>query len=193
MIERKSFTLIELIVVIAIIGVLAAMLVPQVSKAIDKARIARTISELNLISMAMDAYLADVGSYPPSVQDWGRPWGADAGLVERYNVHPNHLSTWNGPYMKYWPIKTAWGGIVGCGATGAYYIHIPIGWIDRDGRGGNDYWIHMNPYCAMYPPAMAIEFDRAVDDGNPNTGNMRLTGGWPEYVYLYVGEGARSW
>jgi hypothetical protein len=115
------------------------------------------------------------------------------GLVDRGNVNGTHLASWNGPYLKNWPTKTAWGGIVGCGAVGAYYVHTPIGWINRDGISGNDYWIHMNPYCCRYPTQMSMEFDRVMDDGDPNTGNMRLTGGVPEYVYFYVGEGTRYW
>lgn len=191
--RNKGFTLIELMVVVAVIGVLSAVLVPQVSKMVEQARVSRTAGELTSIGNAMNVYLADVGSYPPSVQDWGRPWGADVGLVERGAVHGNHLSAWNGPYLKDWPKKTAWGGIVGCGAQGAYYIHIYTNWIDRDGIGSNDYWIHMNPYCVRYPPQMAIEFDRVIDDGVAGSGNMRLTGRWPEYVYFYVGEGSRNW
>ena len=193
--KRKGFTLVELMVVVAVIGVLSAMLVPQVSRTIDKARVSRTCAELASIANALNAYLADTGSYPSSVWEWGRPWGADVGLVERGNARPSHLTSWNGPYLKNWPQRTAWGPIVGCGATGAYYIHEPIGWINRDGIGGNDQWIHMNPYCARYPPAMAREIDRTMDDGLDwgGNGNMYLTGGWPEYVYLYVGEGARSW
>ena len=191
--RNKGFTLIELMVVVAVIGVLAALLVPQVSKLVDKARVAKTASELISIRNAMDMYLADVGSYPPAVQDFGRPWGADVGLVERGAVVSTHLSAWNGPYLKDWPTKTAWGGIVGCGAQGAYYVHNPIGWINRDGIAGNDCWVHMNPYCVRYIPQIAIEIDKVMDDGNPGLGNMRLTGGVPEYIYFYVGEGTRSW
>lgn len=193
--RNKGFTLIELMVVVAVIGILATMLVPSVSKMIDKTRVARTVGELTTIVNAMDVYLADVGSYPPSVQDWGRPWGADVGLVGRGAVHPNHLSAWNGPYLKNWPIKTAWGGIVGCGATGAYYIHIPIGWIDGDGIGGNDYWVHMNADCVRYPSAMGIEIDELMDDGNGGAGNFRVYPwcGGGACIYFYVGEGSRSW
>ena len=90
-------------------------------------------------------------------------------------------------------MRTAWGGLIGCGATGAYYVHTNIGWIDRDGIASNDLWVHMNPYCARYPPTMAIEIDRAIDDGAAGPGRMRLTGGVPEYIYYYIGEGVRNW
>lgn len=190
--SRTGFTLIELMVVVAVVGILAAMLVPAVSQAVTNARVTRTGAELRMIADAMNMYLADVGSYPPTVQDWGRAWGDDVGLVDYGYVKGSHRALWKGPYFKEWPRKTAWGGLVGCGAQGAYYVHNQIGWINRDGVGGNDLWIHMNPYCAYYPPAMAILVDRAIDDGVAWSGNMRLTGGWPEYIYWYVGEGPRS-
>ena len=191
--KKKGFTLVELMVVVAIIGVLAAVLVPQVSRMVDRARVSATSAELNAISLAMNVYLADVGSYPPTNCDRGRPWGADVGLVDRGAVHPSHLASWNGPYLKEWPRRTAWGGIVGCAAQGAYFIHHPIGWINRDGIAGNDYWIHMNPMCVRYPPPMAIEIDRVIDDGVAASGNMRVTCPTSQFIYLYVGEGTRSW
>lgn len=189
--KKRAFTLIELIVVMAIISLLAATLVPQVSKAMDKTRVARTAQELTLISNAMDAYLADVGSYPPEVGVTCGSWGCDVGLVDRVNVHSNHLSNWGGPYLKSWPTRTAWGGIVGCGATGAYYIHPPIGWINRDGISGNDYWIHMNANCVRYPPNMDLDIERAIDGENAWTGRVMAV--WGNYIYYYVGEGSRSW
>ena len=193
--QAGGFTLIEMMVVIAILGVLTAVLLPNVTKVIEKSRLARTAAELQSIAAAMEAYLADVGSYPPAVGEGsiGGGWGADRGLASRSSVTSAHLASWNGPYLKEWPIKTAWGGIVGCSAEGAYYLHPPIGWIDRDGIAGNDVWIHMNPYCVRYPTAAAMQLDQLMDDGNPSTGRMRLTGGVPEYIYYYVGEGTRSW
>ncbi|HLD69838.1 MAG TPA: prepilin-type N-terminal cleavage/methylation domain-containing protein, partial [Candidatus Omnitrophota bacterium] len=100
MLKNKAFTLIEIMVVVAIIGVMAAMLVPQVAKAIQLSKVSRTTSELTTIRNAMNTYLTDVGSYPPAIQDWGRSWGADVGLVDRGNVVGRHVSTWNGPYLQ---------------------------------------------------------------------------------------------
>src|SRR3989338_4529534 len=193
--KKRAFTLIELIVVMAIISLLAATLVPQVSKAMDKTRVARTAQELTLISNAMDAYLADVGSYPPEVEVTCGGWGCEVGLVDRGNVHSNHVSAWSGPYLKSWPKRTAWGGIVGCGATGAYYIHPPIGWINRDGIGGNDRWIHMNANCVRYPDGMMSEVDKVLDDGEGENGNVRvyMWGSSFGYLYYYIGEGASDW
>ena len=90
-------------------------------------------------------------------------------------------------------MRTAWGGLIGCGATGAYYVHTNIGWIDRDGIGSNDLWVHMNRSCARYPASMAIEVDRAIDDGNAGSGQMRVTDATWQHMYYYIGEGVRSW
>ena len=195
--KKNGFTLIELMVVIAVIGILAVVLVPNVTQAVNKGRVARTVQELQLIANAMDAYLLDVGSYPPSISDFGRAWGADVGLVDKNAVHPSHLSAWAGPYLKSWPQRTAWGGLVAAmGATGAYYIARVaawgvLDWIDRDGIAGNDYYVHMNPYYARYPPQMALEIDKVMDDGVANTGNVRIIENVS--VYSYVGEGVYSW
>lgn len=194
MLKNKAFTLIEIMVVVAIIGVLASILAPQVADLIQSSKITKTCAELKTIKNALKTYSADTGSYPPSVQDWGRAWGADVGLFQRSNVHSTHLSAWNGPYLEEWPQKTAWGPIVGCGAQGVYYVHIPIGWIDIDGIGGNDYWIHMDPGCGQYPSPVAIQVDRAIDDGNPGGGSMRVQGPASRtYMYYFGGEGRRDW
>ena len=188
-----GFTLVELIVVMAILAVLAATVVPAVSRMVDRSRVGRTAVELTTIGNAMEMYLASTGSYPPWVGPSCGTWGCDVGLVERGAVVGSHLANWNGPYLKEWPVRTAWGGLVGCGATGAYYVHDPIGWINRDGIGGNDRWIHMNRSCARYPREMAMEIDRAIDDGDAGGGKIRVTDPTWQHVYYYVGEGANSW
>jgi prepilin-type N-terminal cleavage/methylation domain-containing protein len=60
-----AFTLIELLIVVAIIGILAAMAVPNFLNAQIRAKIARVESEEGIISLALENYFADHGSYPP--------------------------------------------------------------------------------------------------------------------------------
>lgn len=66
---RRGFTLIELMIVVAIIGILAAAAVPNFVDATDEARIARIQSDLSVIGSAVEIYHAKNGKYPSSLSE----------------------------------------------------------------------------------------------------------------------------
>jgi len=63
---RPAFTLVELLIVMAIMGVLAALLVPAVSGAYLTARVTRIRSDLRQIDLAVHDYWLHFEAYPPS-------------------------------------------------------------------------------------------------------------------------------
>ena len=63
----KAFTLIELLIVVAIIAILAAIAVPNFLEAQTRAKISRVQSELRSFATAIESYRLDYGKYPKSM------------------------------------------------------------------------------------------------------------------------------
>jgi type IV pilus assembly protein PilA len=62
--SRKGFTLIELLIVVAIIGILAAIAIPQFSAYRQKAYNSASNSDLKNMKTGMEAYMAENQAYP---------------------------------------------------------------------------------------------------------------------------------
>lgn len=87
--REGGFTLVELLVVLAILGLLVAVATPQVLKYLGRAKIDTAQIEMKSLSTALDLFMIDVGRYPTQQEGL-------AGLVS--NV--DNLPTWHGPYLK---------------------------------------------------------------------------------------------
>ncbi|WP_073254837.1 type II secretion system protein [Caldanaerovirga acetigignens] len=106
---QRGFTLVELLVVIAIAGILATIIVPNVFKAMEKAKISRVVADVRAIKAAGYAYYADTGDWPKAGQDFYDPgFSDDYGFV--YFMKPDGNAGWNGPYLEKPPGATPWGG-----------------------------------------------------------------------------------
>ena len=65
--KRKAFTLVEVLVVVVVIGVLAAMVVPKFANAQADARVAATAEDLRLMEVAIGMYYTKTGKYPADI------------------------------------------------------------------------------------------------------------------------------
>ena len=81
-----GFTLIEILVVLAIIGLIGALVAPQVFKSLGGAKTDAARAQIDGLATGIDLYRLEVGSLPPSLE----------ALVER----PASESRWNGPYLR---------------------------------------------------------------------------------------------
>ena len=62
--KSKGFTLIELLIVVAIIGIIAAIAIPNLLNAIDRGKQKRSMADLRSIGTAVEAYSVDTNIYP---------------------------------------------------------------------------------------------------------------------------------
>ena len=62
--KQKGFTLIELLIVVAIIGIIAAIAIPNLLNAIDRGKQKRTMADMRSIGTAVESYAVDNNVYP---------------------------------------------------------------------------------------------------------------------------------
>ncbi|HHV62230.1 MAG TPA: prepilin-type N-terminal cleavage/methylation domain-containing protein [Firmicutes bacterium] len=62
--DERAFTLVELLIVLAIIGVLATIAVPSITKAVDGARLKACQANISAIEAAAELFYTDYGRYP---------------------------------------------------------------------------------------------------------------------------------
>jgi general secretion pathway protein G len=66
--SQLGFTLIEVMVVIAIIGIMATLIVPQIMSKPDEARVIAAKQDINSVVQALKLYRLDIGRYPTTEQ-----------------------------------------------------------------------------------------------------------------------------
>ena len=97
--SQRGFTLIEILVVVVILGILAAIVVPRVMERPGEARVTRAKQDIQGVVTALSLYKLDNFNYPGTAQ------GLDA-LVAKPSGEPD-APNWKGPYLDRVP-KDPW-------------------------------------------------------------------------------------
>ncbi|HTT85178.1 MAG TPA: type II secretion system major pseudopilin GspG [Rhizomicrobium sp.] len=86
---EAGYTLMELLVVLAILGLLAAVATPMVLHYLDSAKVSTAKTEVSNLSAGLDLFKYDVGRYPTTEEG-----------LEALISAPEGVENWNGPYIK---------------------------------------------------------------------------------------------
>jgi general secretion pathway protein G len=87
--SNKGFTLVELLLVLVILGILAAIVIPKFSGRTQQAKESAAVTQISTFKTALDAFEVDNGYYPKG-----------KGGLQDLIVAPRDAQNWRGPYMQ---------------------------------------------------------------------------------------------
>lgn len=129
LVERRGFTLLELLVVVAIIGLLAAYVGPKYFSQVGKSEQSVAKAQVDAFARAVNTYRLDVGNFPST----------DEGLAV-LTARPAGSPKWSGPYLERAVPVDPWGRPYiyrGSSAAGDFEIQ-SMGKDGRPGGSGDD-------------------------------------------------------
>jgi len=176
----NSFTLTEMCIVLAMLGILALFISLRLFNSIEEANVTKAVQDIYNIASAGRRHYSDTGAWPawphtPAASDYGRS----------FVTNDDNLAHWEGPYLESWP-DHPWSRVSINEKT--------YQWDDQDvdGDGTNELVVEigLNDLTQVRRNSIARMIDRAIDRGDGAcAGKFRNFPaqcpdweGWPKYV-----------
>jgi general secretion pathway protein G len=125
--RQAGVTLIEMLVVVTIIALFAALVAPNMFKQGDKARVTATRAQINNLKTALGAYKLDTGVFPTTEQG-----------LQALRVPPANVAQWAGPYLQMDIPNDPWGHPYIYKFPGDHGDEPDISSYGADGQAGGD-------------------------------------------------------
>lgn len=126
---NAGFTLIELMVVLAILAMLVAVIAPNVVGRSDDAKQSKAKTDVAMIESMLDLFYLDMGRYP----------GTEEGLRVLYSPPDDGAEKWKGPYPKKPIPKDPWGNLYIYESPGSHTaMTYEVSSLGKDGQEGGE-------------------------------------------------------
>ena len=171
--KAKGFTLVELLIVVAIVGFLSALVIPNAVVAIQKAKQKETMSQIVHLATACADYVTSVGYAPDS--------GNQSGALQ---VGGNFISSISPMFLRVCPVNDQWGNpfrvYTGTAVVSVYeipaediadddFLIVSLGRDGEDGGDENFAYSADNPAAGLYRINSIADFDNDL---------VNLNGAW---------------